>query len=116
MGANDGTLTFMVGGEKETYYKVKNLFEIMGKKNILCGSFGTGQSAKICNNMLLASTMIAVGESFKLAKNLNLDLEKLYDVLSTSMIFRNVLRRSCFTREKNTGSKRCEPDIRWKLP
>ncbi len=84
MGANDGTLTFMIGGEEETYHKVKNLFEIMGKKNILCGSFGTGQSAKICNNMLLASTMIAVGESFKLAKNLNLDLEKLYDVLSTS--------------------------------
>ena len=84
MGANDGTLTFMVGGEKETYNKVKNLFEIMGKKNILCGSFGAGQSAKICNNMLLASTMIAVGESFELAKNLNLDLNKLYDVLSTS--------------------------------
>ena len=84
MGANDGTLTFMVGGERETYNKVKDLFEIMGNKNILCGSFGAGQSAKICNNMLLASTMIAVGESFKLAKNLNLDLEKLYDVLSTS--------------------------------
>jgi len=84
MGANDGTLTFMVGGERETYNKVKDLFEIMGNKNILCGSFGAGQSAKICNNMLLASTMIAVGESFKLAKNLNLDIEKLYDVLSTS--------------------------------
>ncbi len=84
MGSNDGTLTFMVGGERKTYNKVKNLFEIMGKKNILCGSFGAGQSAKICNNMLLASTMIAVGESFKLAKKLNLDLNKLYDVLSTS--------------------------------
>ena len=84
MGANDGTLTFMVGGDKKTYNQVKQLFEIMGKKNILCGPFGAGQSAKICNNMLLASTMIAVGESFKLAKSLNLDLHKLYDVLSTS--------------------------------
>ncbi len=84
MGANNGTLTFMVGGEQDTYQEVKILFEIMGQKSILCGLYGAGQSAKICNNMLLASTMIAVGESFKLAKNLNLDLNKLFDVLSTS--------------------------------
>ena len=40
----------------------------MGKKSIHCGSYGAGQSAKICNNMLLATTMIAVGESFELGK------------------------------------------------
>ena len=50
----------------------------------MCGEFGAGQTAKICNNLLLASTMIAVGESFKLGKNLGLDLSKLFDVLSTS--------------------------------
>ncbi len=84
IGADQGTLTFMVGGEINVYDKVKYLFEIMGKKSILCGEEGSGQSAKICNNMLLASTMIAVGESFNLGKNLGLDLNKLFEVISTS--------------------------------
>jgi 3-hydroxyisobutyrate dehydrogenase len=84
MGADSGTLTFMVGGNSDTYSSCKYLFDIMGKNSILCGENGAGQSAKICNNMLLASTMIAVGESFNLAKNLGLNLEKLFEVLSTS--------------------------------
>ena len=74
IGANDGTLTFMTGGNVETYNEVKFLFDIMGKNSILCGDIGAGQSAKICNNMLLATTMIAVGESFHLGRNLGLDL------------------------------------------
>ena len=56
----------MTGGNVETYNEVKFLFDIMGKNSILCGDIGAGQSAKICNNMLLATTMIAVGESFHL--------------------------------------------------
>ena len=84
IGADQGTLTFMVGGTSKTYNDMKFLFEIMGKNSILCGEEGSGQSAKICNNMLLASTMIAVGESFNLGKNLGLDLNKLFDVISTS--------------------------------
>ena len=70
IGADQGTLTFMVGGNSNIYKEMKFLFEIMGKNSILCGEEGAGQSAKICNNMLLASTMIAVGESFNLGKNL----------------------------------------------
>ena len=84
IGANEGTLTFMIGGNNETYHEVKFLFDIMGKNSILCGDIGAGQSAKICNNMLLATTMIAVGESFNLGKNLGLDLNKLFEVISTS--------------------------------
>ena len=84
VGADQGTLTFMVGGELKVYQEMKFLFDIMGKNSILCGKAGAGQSAKICNNMLLASTMIAVGESFNLGKNLGLDLNKLYEVISTS--------------------------------
>ena len=84
IGANDGTLTFMTGGNVETYNEVKFLFDIMGKNSILCGDIGAGQSAKICNNMLLATTMIAVGESFHLGRNLGLDLNKLFEVISTS--------------------------------
>ena len=84
IGADQGTLTFMVGGKSEIYEEMKFLFEIMGKNSILCGEEGSGQSVKICNNMLLASTMIAVGESFNLGKNLGLDLNKLFEVISTS--------------------------------
>ena len=84
VGADEGTLTFMIGGNEKTLNNVKDLFDIMGKKSIHCGAYGAGQSAKICNNMLLASTMIAVGESFELGKNLGLDLNKLFEVLSTS--------------------------------
>ncbi len=84
MGANNGSLTFMVGGNQNTYDEMSFLFNIMGDKSILCGSYGAGQSAKICNNLLLASTMIAVGESFDLAKTLNVDLNKMFEVISTS--------------------------------
>mgnify|MGYP001491907657 CR=1 FL=1 len=84
MGADNGSLTFMVGGEESTYKKTKFLFDIMGKNSILCGAIGAGQSIKMCNNMLLAITMTGLGESLKLAKNLNLDISKFYNVLSTS--------------------------------
>ena len=84
IGAENGTLTFMIGGKLETLEKVNHIFEIMGNKIIHCGFNGAGQSAKICNNLLLASTMIAVGESFKLGENLGLNLNKLFEVLSTS--------------------------------
>ena len=84
VGANNATLTFMIGGKNKTVQKVKHLFDIMGQKAIICGNEGAGQSAKVCNNLLLASTMIAVGESFQLGKALNLDLDKLFEVISTS--------------------------------
>lgn len=83
-GADNGSLTFMVGGNENVYKEIKFLFDIMGDNSILCGKIGAGQSAKICNNLLLATTMIAVGESFSLGKNLGLDLDKLFDVISTS--------------------------------
>jgi len=84
VGAENGTLTFMVGGEEEAYKKVEHLFGIMGQKSVLCGSSGAGQAAKICNNMILGISMIGVCESFNLAEKLNLNWEKLYDVVSTS--------------------------------
>ena len=83
-GAENGTLTFMVGGKEDAYNKMLPLFEIMGKKSLLCGSSGSGQATKACNNMLLATTMIGVGEAFSLGNKLGLDPEKLYEILSTS--------------------------------
>ena len=83
-GAESGTLTFMVGGTENAYKKMLPLFEVLGKKSLLCGSSGTGQATKACNNMLLATTMIGVGESFNLGKKLGLDPQKLFEILSTS--------------------------------
>lgn len=52
-GAAAGTLTFMVGGSDEAFARIEPLFDVMGSKAVHCGTGGTGQSAKICNNMLL---------------------------------------------------------------
>ena len=83
-GAENATLTFMVGGTEDAYKIMLPLFEIMGKKSLLCGSSGSGQATKACNNMLLATTMISVGEAFSLGNNLGLDPQKLFEILSTS--------------------------------
>ena len=83
-GAEQATLTFMVGGTEKAYKIMLPLFEVMGKKSLLCGSSGSGQATKACNNMLLATTMIGVGETFSLGQNLGLDPKKLFEILSTS--------------------------------
>jgi 3-hydroxyisobutyrate dehydrogenase len=83
-GAAAGTLTFMVGGSEDAYDIVKPLFDIMGQKAVHCGASGAGQSAKICNNMILGVTMVATCEAFALADKLGLDRQKMFDVVSTA--------------------------------
>jgi 3-hydroxyisobutyrate dehydrogenase len=83
-GATAGTLTFMVGGPDAAFATVQSLFDIMGQKTVHCGTAGAGQSAKICNNMILGVTMIATCEAFALADKLGLDRQKMFDVVSTS--------------------------------
>ena len=83
-GATNGTLTFMVGGGDAAFATVSPLFDIMGQKAVHCGAAGAGQSAKICNNMILGVTMIATCEAFALADKLGLDRQKMFDVVSTS--------------------------------
>ena len=83
-GASAGTLTFMVGGSPTAFALALPLFEIMGQKAVHCGDSGSGQAAKICNNMILGVTMIATCEAFALADKLGLDRQKMYDVVSTS--------------------------------
>ncbi len=83
-GATAGTLTFMVGGAEDAFAKVQPLFAVMGQKAVHCGPSGAGQSAKICNNMILGVTMIATCEAFALADKLGLDRQKMFDVVSTS--------------------------------
>ena len=84
VGAINSTLTFMVGGKEEVFNSCSSLFKAMGNKSILCGGNGAGQSIKMCNNMILAITMFGVGSSISIAKKLNIDLKKFYDVTSTS--------------------------------
>ena len=83
-GAKEGTLTFMVGGPDNGFLRAKELFNIMGQKAVHCGGSGNGQSAKICNNMILGATMIATCEAFALADKLGLDRQAMFDVVSTS--------------------------------
>jgi len=83
-GAEAGTLTFMAGGSDEAFSRAAPLFEIMGRKAVHCGEAGAGQSAKICNNMLLGISMIGTCEAFALAEKLGLSAERLFDVVSTS--------------------------------
>jgi len=83
-GATNGTLTFMVGGPDAAFETARPLFDIMGQKAVHCGAAGAGQSAKICNNMILGVTMIATCEAFALADKLGLDRQKMFDVVSTS--------------------------------
>jgi 3-hydroxyisobutyrate dehydrogenase len=83
-GAAAGTLTFMVGGEATAFDRAMPILEKMGKTIVHCGGPGTGQAAKICNNMILGISMTAVSEAFGLAAKLGLDAQKLFDVSSKS--------------------------------
>lgn len=83
-GATAGTLTFMVGGPERAFERAKPILEKMGKTIVHAGGAGNGQAAKICNNMILGVSMIAVSEAFVLAEKLGLDHQKLFDIASKS--------------------------------
>ncbi|UPK39605.1 3-hydroxyisobutyrate dehydrogenase [Bradyrhizobium sp. 186] len=83
-GAKGATLTFMCGGDDKAFAAAKPVLEKMGKKIVHCGGAGAGQAAKICNNMILGISMIAVSEAFVLAEKLGLSHQALFDVASTS--------------------------------
>ncbi len=83
-GAKGATLTFMCGGETNAFAAAKPVLEKMGKRIVHCGGAGAGQAAKICNNMILGVSMIAVSEAFALAEKLGLSHQALFDVASTS--------------------------------
>jgi 3-hydroxyisobutyrate dehydrogenase len=83
-GAKGASLTFMCGGGDKAFAAAKPVLENMGKRIVHCGGGGAGQAAKICNNMILAVSMIAVGEAFALAEKLGLSHQALFDVVSTA--------------------------------
>jgi 3-hydroxyisobutyrate dehydrogenase len=83
-GAQAATLTFMVGGPDDAFERARPVLEKMGKTIVHAGGPGTGQAAKICNNMILGASMIVVSEAFLLAEKLGLDAQKLFDISSKS--------------------------------
>jgi 3-hydroxyisobutyrate dehydrogenase len=82
--ANGGTLTFMVGGTDKAFKRAEDVLQAMGKAVIHAGDAGAGQTAKICNNMLLAISMIGTAEAMKMAEKLGLDPQKFYEISSQS--------------------------------
>ncbi len=82
--ANGGTLTFMVGGTEKAFVRAEEVLNAMGNAVIHAGDAGAGQTAKICNNMLLAISMIGTAEAMKMAEKLGLDPQKFYEISSQS--------------------------------
>lgn len=84
MGADNATLTFMVGGDADAFARARPILEAMGRSVVHCGAAGAGQAAKMCNNMLLAISMIGTCEAFTLAEKLGLSHAALFEVASQS--------------------------------
>ena len=84
MGAQKATLNIMVGGTKEAFDLALPLLKIMGKNIFHAGELGSGNGAKICNNMSLGITMIAASESLMLAKRLNIDIKKVHEIMKNA--------------------------------
>jgi len=83
-GAEAGTLAFMCGGSDKAFARAKPVLEKMGKRIVHAGGPGAGQAAKICNNMLLAISMIGTCEAFALGEKLGLEHQKLFDIMSAA--------------------------------
>lgn len=83
-GAETGGLTFMVGGSEADFNRANPILEKMGKKIIHAGADGLGQAAKICNNLILAISMIGTCEGFVLGEKLGLDPKKFFEISSSA--------------------------------
>ena len=84
MGAQKAALNIMVGGSKEAFDRALPILNIMGKNIYHAGEIGSGNGAKICNNMSLGITMIAASESLMLAKRLNIDIKKVHEIMKNA--------------------------------
>jgi len=84
LGAQAGTLTFMVGGSAEGFQRAQPYLQAMGKNIIHCGDSGAGQVVKICNNLILGASMLGVAEAMNLGVKLGVDKKVLANVINTS--------------------------------
>lgn len=95
IGADEGTLTFMCGGEKAAFDKARPILEGMGKNIVHCGGPGQGQVVKICNNMIAATVTLVTSEAFVMGEKLGVDRQVLFDVISTSTGGSRMLEIGC---------------------
>lgn len=84
VGATAGTLTFMVGGSDADVEAATPVLDSMAGRIVHCGDAGAGQATKVCNNLMLAVSMVGVAEAFALGEKLGLDPQRLFDVSSTA--------------------------------
>ena len=84
MGAQKATLNIMVGGSKEAFERALPVLKVIGKNIYHAGNIGSGNGAKICNNMALGISMIAASESLMLAKRLNIDIKKVHEIMKNA--------------------------------
>jgi len=84
MGAQNATLNIMVGGSKDAFERALPILKVMGKNIYHAGEIGSGNGAKICNNLSLGITMIAASESLMLAKRLNIDIKKIHEIMKNA--------------------------------
>ncbi len=83
-GAEAGTLTFMCGGTPQAFQAAQPLLAAMGKNLVHVGQAGTGCAAKLCNNLILGASMLAVAEAMALGERLGVDPAKLAGIVNTS--------------------------------
>jgi 3-hydroxyisobutyrate dehydrogenase len=83
VGAQNGTLTIMVGGDPEGYERVLPLLRAVGRTLRHCGPVGSGQAVKLCNQVLCASQMVGLCEAIALARSQNLDPQLMIDICQT---------------------------------
>jgi 3-hydroxyisobutyrate dehydrogenase len=83
IGARDGTLTIMVGGDRPDFDLAKPYLEIIGKNIYYCGSLGSGQAVKLCNQILVSGYMVAICEAILLAKKIGIDPNLAIEVCGT---------------------------------
>ena len=84
MGAQKASLNIMVGGSEDSFNRALPILKVMGKNIYHAGEIGSGNGAKICNNMSLGITMIAASESLMLAKRLNIDIKKVHEIMKNA--------------------------------
>lgn len=84
VGAENATLAFMVGGDEAVFAEAQPVLDAMARRVVHCGGAGLGQAAKVCNNMILAASQIAVAEAFVLGERLGLAHQALYDVVANA--------------------------------
>ncbi|TKR68589.1 hypothetical protein L596_024553 [Steinernema carpocapsae] len=84
VGAENATLTFMVGGDKASFDRATQYLSMMGKNTVHCGNVGCGQAAKIVNNMMLGIQMIGTAEGMNLGIKMGLDPKLLASIINTS--------------------------------